>query len=93
MISYNGKGGLDTLAVGLDKSCSSCDSCLRNDVVLIRAYVEKHPELLQYTSLHVFHCLSNGEPKTYFLIGLEGKPVRYSTYEDFRMAQRLMAAA
>lgn len=93
MISYNGKGGLDTLAVGLDKRLLKLRQLPQDDVVLIRAYVEKHPELLQYTSLHVFHCLSNGEPKTYFLIGLEGKPVRYSTYEDFRMAQRLMAAA
>ena len=83
MITYNGKGGLDTLAVGLDKRLLTLRQLPQDDVVLIRAYIEQHPELLQYTSLHVFHCLSDGKAKTYFLIGLEGKPVRYSTYEVF----------
>ena len=63
------------------------------DVRLIKAYAEEHPEILDYKSLYVFHCLSEGMAKTYFLIGLEGKPIRYSTYEDFRLARRLMAAA
>ena len=45
MISYNGKGGLDTLAVGLDKRLLKLRQLPQDDVVLIRAYVEKHPEL------------------------------------------------
>ena len=40
MISYNGKGGLDTLAVGLDKRLLKLRQLPQDDVVLIRAYVE-----------------------------------------------------
>ena len=93
MITYNGNGGMDTLAVGINRRLSTLRQLPKDDVMVIRAYVEQHPEVLPYTSLHVFHFLSDGQAKTYFLIGLEGKPIRYSTYEDFRMARRLMAAA
>ena len=93
MITYNGNGGMDTVAVGLNERGSTLRQLPEGDVQLIRAYAGQHPEILQHTSLHVFHCLSDGRARTYFLIGLEGKPIRYSTYEDFRMARRLMAAA
>ena len=93
MITYNGNGGMDTLAVGINRRLSTLRQLPKDDVMVIRAYVEQHPEVLPYTSIHVFHFLSDGQAKTYFLIGLEGKPIRYSTYEDFRMARRLMAAA
>lgn len=93
MITYNGNGGMDTLAVGINRRLSTLRQLPKDDVMVIRAYVEQHPEVLPYTSLHVFHFLSDGQAKTYFLIGLEGKPIRYSTYEDFRMARRLMATA
>ena len=43
MISYNGKGGLNTLAVGLDKRLSTLRQLPQDDVVLIRAYTEQHP--------------------------------------------------
>ena len=93
MITYNGNGGMNTLAVGINRRMSTLRQLPQEDVMLIKAYAEQHPEILDYTSLHVFHCLSEGMAKTYFLIGLEGKPLRYSTYEDFRLARRLMAAA
>ena len=93
MITYNGNGGMDTVAVGLNERGSTLRQLPEGDVQLIRAYAGQHSEILQHTSLHVFHCLSDGRARTYFLIGLEGKPIRYSTYEDFRMARRLMAAA
>lgn len=37
MITYNGKGGMNTLAVGLDKRLSTLRQLPQDDVVLIRA--------------------------------------------------------
>ncbi|MCH4179337.1 MAG: leucyl aminopeptidase family protein [Megasphaera sp.] len=93
MITCNSNGSLDTMAVGVDKRMLVMSRIPREDAQVIQAYVEKHPGSMCYTSLRTFHCFSEGRLKTYFLIGLDDKPIRYSTYEDFLMAQRLMAAA
>lgn len=93
MITCNSNGSLDIMAVGVDKRMLIMSRIPRTDAAIIQAYVEKYPAALHYTSLRTFHCVSEGHLKTYFLIGLEDKPIRYSTYEDFRTAQKLIAAA
>ena len=54
MITYNGNGGMDTVAVGLNERGSTLRQLPEGDVQLIRAYAGQHPEILQHTSLHVF---------------------------------------
>ncbi|MCH4167582.1 MAG: leucyl aminopeptidase family protein [Megasphaera sp.] len=93
MITCNSNGSLDTMAVGIDKRMLVMSRIPREDAKVIQAYVEKHPAAMNYTALRTFHCFSEGRLKTYFLIGLDDKPIRYGTYEDFLMAQRLVAAA
>lgn len=93
MITCNGNGGLDTIAIGVDKRMRVLSRLPKEEAAFIQAYTEKNTHVLHYTSLHVVHGYMGGKVKTYFLIGLEEKPVRYPAQEDFLMAQRLMAAA
>ena len=46
MITYNGNGGMDTLAVGINRRLSTLRQLPKDDVMVIRAYVEQHPEVL-----------------------------------------------
>lgn len=92
MITCNGDSGLTTLAIGLKKWLPALRRLPKADAALIKAYSEQHPEVLHYPSVCAFHCLSEGTAKTYFLVGLENKPARYTAYEDFCLAQKLMAA-
>ncbi len=93
MITCNSGGSMDGVAVGIDSQMLALSRLPAQDGALIRAYAERHGEAAHYTSLRVLHCLSEGRVKTYFLIGLDGKPVRYGMYEDFLMGKRIMAAA
>lgn len=93
MITCNSNGSMDAIAVGVDKRMMALSRLPKEDGALIQAYAEKHIHVLHYTSLHVLHCVSEGRLKTYFLIGLDDKPIRYSLQEDFLMAKCLMAAA
>lgn len=93
MITCNGNGGLDTMAIGVDKRMCVLKRLPKEDAEFVQAYVEQHEYVLHYTSLQVIHCVIKGRVKTYFLIGLDKKPIRYPAYEDFLMAKRLMAAA
>lgn len=93
MITCNSNGSMDVVAIGIDTRMLALSRIPKEDGELIRAYVEAHEDVMHYTSLRVFHCLTEGRSKTYFLIGLHKKPIRYATYEDFLTAKRLMAAA
>lgn len=93
MITCNSNSSMDTIVIGIDSRMMAVSRLPKEEGDLIRAYAESHREALHYTSLRCIHSLVNGKDKTYFLIGLEQKPIRYTTYEDFRMAKRLMAAA
>lgn len=46
MITYNGNGGMDTVAVGLNERGSTLRQLPEGDVQLIRAYAGQHPEIL-----------------------------------------------
>ena len=83
MITCNSNGSMDAIAVGVDKRMLALSRIPKEDGALIQAYAEKHIQVLHYTSLHVLHCVSEGRVKTYFLIGLDDKPIRYSLQEDF----------
>ena len=93
MITCNGNGGLDTMAIGVDKRMRVLSRLPKEDAAFIRAYTERYPHVLHYTSLHVLHCFVDNKAKTYFLVGLDEKPIRYPAHEDFLMAKRIMAAA
>ena len=43
MITYNGNGGMDTVAVGLNERGSTLRQLPEGDVQLIRAYAGQHP--------------------------------------------------
>ena len=93
MITYNGNGGMDTVAVGLNergRRCASCPKGMSSSSGPMPDSTRRFCSIRPFTSST---ACSDGRARTYFLIGLEGKPIRYSTYEDFRMARRLMAAA
>lgn len=93
MITCNSNGSMDAIAIGVDKRMLALSRIPKDDGAVIQAYVERHADILHYTSLHVLQCVSEGRLRTYFLIGLEEKPIRYAIQEDFLMAKRLMAAA
>lgn len=93
MIICNSNGSMDAVAIGIDTRMLALSRIPKEDGESIRAYVEQHEEVMHYTSLRVFHCMTEGRAKIYFLVGLHQKPIRYATHEDFLMAKRLMAAA
>ena len=93
MIICNSNGSMDVVAIGVDMRMMALSHLPKQDGELIKAYAESHEEVMHYTSLRVFHCLSEGRSKIYFLIGLKDKPIRYAVYEDFLLGKRLMAAA
>lgn len=93
MITCNSSGSVDSMVVGVDQRMIILSRIPKEDAALIQAYTEKHINTLHYTSLQTFHCFVEGRLKTYFLVGLDHKPIHYSTHEDFLMAKRIMAAA
>lgn len=93
MITCNSNGSMDAVAVGIDKRMRLLSRLPKEDGALIQAYAETHVQLLKYTSLQVFHCYVDGKAKTYILVGQDEKPIRYSVYEDFLVAKKIMAAA
>ncbi len=93
MITCNSNGSMDTVAVGIDARMLVLSRIPKEDGIAIQAYIEHHADALHYTSLRTLHCFSEGRIKTYFLVGLDKKPIRYAAHEDFLMAKRIMAAA
>ena len=93
MITCNGSGNPDAIALGIDKRLRALSHLSKEEGELLRAYVNNRPELLHYRSIHTFHCLYEDRVRTYFLVGLENKPLRYSMHEDFLAAKRITAAA
>lgn len=93
MITCNSSGEMDAVAIGIDKRMRFLSHVPQEEGALIRAYAEKHSQILRYTSLRVLQCFVSGKAKTYILVGLDEKPVQYAVYEDFRVAKRIMAAA
>lgn len=93
MLTCNSNGGMDAVAVGIDKRMRILSYLPKEDSECIRAYAEHKVDLLRYRSVHVFHCYLGGKPKTYILVGLDERPTRNSAYEDFLVAKQLMAVA
>lgn len=93
LITCNGDSGLQNRVIGLKKRLPALRRLPKEDAALIKAYSEQQPGVLHYPSVCVFHCFSEDTAKTYFIVGLDDKPARYTAYEDFRLAEKIMAAA
>ena len=92
MLTCNGKSSMDTVVIGLNKKLDALALIPADDAKLITAYVEKKPDLIKFGSIEVFHCVSEGAPKTYILAGITSRPGTYTTQDDFNQAQHIMAA-
>lgn len=93
MITCNGNGSFDTLVIGVDKHMRALQYIPKEDQPALRTFLQERPDVLHYTSLYTFRSANGTKVHTYLLVGLDDKPVQYSTYEDFRVARRIMAAA
>ena len=81
MITCNGNGSFDMLVIGVDKRMKALQRVPKEDVKALKVFVEERPDIVDYTSLCVFHCASGSKVHTYLLVGLDNKPVQDATYE------------
>jgi len=93
MLTYNGTARMDAVVLGIDNSMHSLSQVPDGDRKLLKAYIEAKPDILRYDSIEVFHCVSQGRPVTYILVGIDYKPILYTTFEDFLVAQHIIATA
>ncbi|MCI5532498.1 MAG: leucyl aminopeptidase family protein [Caecibacter massiliensis] len=93
MITCNGNGSFDMLVIGVDKKMKALQRVPKEDVKALKVFIEERPDILDYTSLYVYHCASGSKVHTYLLVGLDNKPVQYATYEDFRVGRQILQAA
>ena len=93
MITCNGNGSFDMLVIGVDKKMKALQRVPKEDVKALKVFVEERPDILDYTSLYVYHCANGSKVHTYLLVGLDNKPVQYATYEDFRVGRQILQAA
>lgn len=93
MITCNGSGSLDNVAVGVDNRMRVLTQIPKKDSEKLRIYVDRHPELLEYPSVSVFPLIDEEKIKNYILVGIGKKPYPYGQADDFRIARKIMAAA
>lgn len=93
MITCNGSGAMDQVAVGIDKRMRVLTQIPKKYGEQLRAYVEHRPELMKYPSVESFHVLDGDSFKTYILVGIDDKPYPYVPADDFRLARLVMAEA